>query len=155
VVTLADLITRAMGGEHLRGFLPGQDRRAAIARVVASKPHWSGPGYWCAATRDGIGDWGDAGFDVRLKERRADALAFATWDEVLAVIERGCAGGHRAAYEAAYDAWCAGVREAWAGRKPGDSYPSPAAPSPAAIHSATEDLIRHGCEQLEVQDALW
>ena len=152
--TAGDLIIRALSGHHLYGFLPGQDRRAAITRLVASRHHWSGPGYWCAVTRAGIGDWGGAGLEVRLKERRRDAVAFVTWDEVLAVIERGCAGGRRAAYEAAYGAWCAGVRDAQAGRKPGD-WPSPAAPDPAAIDSATRDLIRHGCGRLEVQDALF
>lgn len=152
----ADLIVKALvgGGQHLHDFLPGQDRRAAVGRLVASKLHWNGPGHWCGVTRDGIGDWGGQWSEARLRERRADAVTFVTWDEVLAVVERGCSGGHRRAYQAAYDEWFAGVRAAWAGRKPGE-FPSPAAPDSSAIHATAAALIRHGCEQPLVQEVLF
>jgi len=37
---------------------------------------------------------------------------FVTWAEVLALIERGCADGHREACETAYRTWCAAAAEA-------------------------------------------
>lgn len=155
-MTRAELIIPALvgGGQHLHEFLPGQDRRDAIRRSVASKLHWSGPGYWCAVTPDGIGDWGRYRSESRRPERRADAVTFITWDEALAIVERGCGDGRRAAYEAAYKEWFAAIREAWAGHKNGD-YPSPATPDSSAISATATALIRNGFVERNVQGSLF
>jgi len=150
---LADLIIRGLSGEHLNGWLPGNDNRAAISHVVSSKASWSGPGMgWGEVHRDGIGEWPSG---TRYGDRRRSAAAlFVPWAEVLAIIARGCPGGHRERYEAAFRAWGAGVAKVWEGYRPG-TVPFPETPDPGEIHRTTVALIRHGCEQLEVQDALW
>lgn len=153
-VDTAELIIRALSGHHLHGFLPGNDRRAAISRLVASKHHWSGPDCWCAVTREGIGDWRGLDFGARVKERRSEAVSFITWDELLAVIERGCAGGHREAYEAAYRAWFAALDKAREGWSPREDW-FPATPDPSDMHTTTAALIRHGCQPREVQGELF
>lgn len=148
----ADLIIQSLGGQHLYGLLPGNDRQAAISRLVASKHEWCGPGYACAVTQDGIGEW--ATIDAARGHRRGTALTFVTWADALAIIERGCAGGHRERYETAYRAWCDGVREAHAGWRPGADW-FPATPPTGAIHATTAALIRHGADLTTVQDTLF
>jgi hypothetical protein len=132
----ADLIIGSLGSEHLYGLLPGNDRQAAVSRLVASKHYWSGPGY------------------AALGGRRTTALTFVTWAEALAIIERGCADGHRERYEAAHRAWCAGVREAYARWRP-DADWFPATPAADAIQATTAALIRHGAGLTTVQDPLF
>ena len=115
---LAALIIRGLSGQHLHDWLPGQDNRAAIAAAVTSRHEWSGSGY-ARVTGDGIGEWPTVASSYAA--RRSDAVLFVTWAEVLEVVERGCADGHRERYEAA-------------------------APGSDAMRDAKAALIRHGCE---------
>jgi hypothetical protein len=148
----ADLIIQSLGGQHLYGFLPGHNRPAAISRLVASKHECCGPGFACAVTRDGIGEW--ATIDAARSGCRGTALTFVTWAEALAMIERGCADGHRERCEAAYRAWRDGVRQAHNGWLPGADW-FPAIPPTDAIHATTAALIRHGADLTTVQDTLF
>ena len=150
----AELIIRALSGQHLFEFLPGGDRCAAISRLIASKHHWSGPRCWCAVVRDGIGDWHGVEFETRITERRPDAVLFVTWDEFLTAIERGCGDGHREAYETAYRAWFAALDKSREGWSPRLGLP-PATPDEAGLHTTTAALIRHGCREREVQGELF
>jgi hypothetical protein len=154
---VAKLIIRGLSGQHLYGFLPGNDNRGAISGSVRSKHGWSGPGMgWGQVTPDGIGEWPYlAGTSARARPR--DATLFVTWAEVLAVAGRGCADGYREWYEAAYAAWGAAVSEARKDCKPGQSGGIPWVDQDA-INETKAALIRHGCEEPEqvlVQGALF
>jgi hypothetical protein len=142
----ADLIVRGLNGQHLHGFLPGNDNKAAISRAVASKHGWSGPGSgWSQVGPDGIGEWPYlGGTSARVVRRRRDAVLFVTWQEVLDVIARGCSDGYRARYEAAHAAWGAACA-AWQDCKPGPSAPVPWVDQ-GGINETGDALIRHGCE---------
>jgi hypothetical protein len=141
---LATLIIQGLNGEHLHGFLPGNDNKGAISHAVSSKRGWSGPRMgWGQVIPTGVGEWPYATGGRSRKQQ--DASLFATWTEVLAVIERGCADGYRERYEAAYAAWGAAVNEAWKDYKPGQSKPVPWV-DPGAINETKAALIRHGCE---------
>jgi hypothetical protein len=149
----ADLIIRALSGHHLHGFLPGNGNRAAISRAVSSGRSWSGPlEGWGEVRREGIGLWPHA---IRLVPARpADAMLFLPWDEVLAVIARGCADGYRERYEAAHAAWCTAVHEASKDYRAGQV----AWVDQSGIDETKAALIRHGCEepaQVLVQGALF
>jgi hypothetical protein len=151
---IASLIIRGLSGHHLRGFLPGGDNRAAIARAVSSRHVWTGPGQgWGAVTREGIGLWPeDAGFGNR---RPSAAALFVPWAAVLERIARGCADGRRKRYEAAYAAWTADNAAAWKEcHQPGQSGPVRWA-SQAGISQAAAALIRHGCREQLVQGELF
>ena len=149
----ARLIIRGLSGQHLHGFLPGNDNRGAIARAAGGARCWGGPGQgWGGVTRDGIGEWPRS---AGLRDRRPSvAVLFVRWAEVLEVIARGCEGGRRRRYETAWNAWNAGLARAWKDHKPG-VHPSPATPDPSIMRLAEIALIRHGCEQPEVQGALF
>jgi hypothetical protein len=159
---IATLIIRGLSGEHLHGFLPGNDNRAAVSHAVASKRGWSGSGSgWGQVGPEGIGEWPHlAGASARM--RRRDAAVFVTWQEVLGVIARGCTDGYRQRYEAAYAAWSAAVDEAWKDYKPGQWAPVPWVEQ-GGIDETKQALIRHGCEppgvpgpgEAGVQGTLW
>lgn len=151
-----DLIVRALSGEHLHWWLPGEDNRAAISHLVSSKHSWNGPGMpWGSVVRDGIGEWADIG---ALHEggghKRSAVIQFINWAEVLTVIELGCADGHRQAYEAAYRAWSKANREAWENYRPRDDGLAPWIDQ-TAIQETKQALIRHGARRRVVQDALF
>jgi hypothetical protein len=139
----ADLIIRALNGQHLNGFLPANDNQGAISHSVASKREWCGGGELGRVSGDGIGVWPSAaGWGTR-----RNASLFLTWPEVLEVIAAGCRDGHREAYEAAFRDWSAQVEASGpAGRWFADTTP---------LHQATEALIRHGAERTQVQEALF
>jgi hypothetical protein len=153
---LGNLIVRGLSGEHLHCWLPGNDNRAAISHLVSSRHSWNGPGIpWGSVVRYGIGEWAGIG---ALHEggghRRSSALQFITWAEVLAVIDLGCADGHRDRYEAAYRAWSTASREAWEAYKPTDDGVSPWVDQ-TAIRETKQALIRYGAGRRVVQDALF
>ncbi len=150
---VATLIIRALSGQHLYDFLPGNDNKAAISRTVSSKASWSSPGTgWSQVVREGIGEWpADAG----LRDRRPSAATlFVPWPEVLARIAQGCAEGHRQRYEAAHADWSAANREAWKDYKPDHPGPVPWVDQ-TGIQETEAALIRHGCENLMVQGSLF
>lgn len=150
---IASLIIRGLSGHHLRDFLPGGDNRGAIARAVSSRHEWTGPGTgWGAVTRDGIGLWPrEAGYGNR---RPSAAALFVPWARVLELIARGCEDGRRKRYQAAWAAWAAENAAAQEDWKPGQSGSVKWA-SQASINQATAALIRHGCREQLVQDALF
>jgi hypothetical protein len=112
---------------------------------------WSSGGVYGNVTRRGIGEW--PYYAHHSGRKPADAIVFVAWAEVLEVVARGCADGHREAYEAAYAAWCAEIVDynPAAGRLGG--YPGAAATR--RLREATSALIRHGCQQTAVQDTLF
>lgn len=147
---LAGLIIKGLNGQHLSGFLPGSDNKAAISATIASVLGWCGGGVYGNVTRHGIGEWDH--FAHHSDRKRRDATRFVSWDEVLQVVARGCADGHLEAYEAAAAAWhaeCGPYNPA----KGTGGYPSDAATK--RLHETTHALIRHGCQQTTVQEALF
>jgi len=103
----AGLIVRGLGGRRLRGFLPGQDNRAAIAEAVASCPAWIHGGTRGHVTRNGLGEW-----PARTPARtRAEAVVYLTWREVLEIVARGCREGMQAPYLAAWREYEAEARK--------------------------------------------
>jgi hypothetical protein len=151
---VGDLVVRGLSGEHLRDWLPGGDNRAAVARLVSSKHSWSGPGRpWGSVVRDGIGEWADCVHGEH-RYKRSTAIQFITWTEVLAVIELGCANGHREAYEAAYETWSTANRQVWENHRahPGGLIQFA---DETGIRKTTMALIRHGAGRRVVQDALF
>lgn len=143
----ARAIIRGLGGQHLIGFLPGQDNKAAISKAVGGGAGWASRGVLGHVTRRGVGEWPAS--VARQQGEPGNALAFLTWGEVLDVVARGCAGGHREAYEAAYAAWCEEVKAG------GGQYPRAAFCD--RLHEAEHALIRNGCRshQATVQDTLF
>jgi hypothetical protein len=149
--SLPDLIIRGLGGQHLHGFLPGNDNKAAIAAAVASMLGWSSTGVYGNVTRRGIGEWAHYGHHSERKS--ADAIVFVTWADVLEVVARGCADGHREAYEVARTAWCAQIGGYHPARGQLGGYPGTAATR--WLREATAALIRHGCQQTAAQGTLF
>jgi hypothetical protein len=152
----AALIITGLGGQHLAGFLPGADNKAAISQAVASQHGWSGSaGTWGQVARKGIGLWRE------VKDREpATAVLFVTWAEVLEVVARGCEGGRREAYEAAYrlfgewarvSAWVPGETEQQRAEREATVDPTLYARAHDGIHEATAEIIVHGAEQAEEQ----
>jgi hypothetical protein len=160
-VNVADLIIRGLGGQHLHGLLPGNDNQAAISHAWSGHHGWSGPGEpFGEVTADGIGCWKGPGWTYHPRRPPRTAVLFVTWPEILAIIARGCGEGRRAAYEAAYEqwgqrarSWCADNLER--SQRPGVYGPPVPYPDQALISETTAALIRHGCERIEVQDALF
>lgn len=143
----AALIIKGLGGQHLAGFLPGADHKAAIARAVSGMAGWLGPGTPVGRViREGIGEW-PHGTHATGQVRPADALVFVTWREVIAVVERGSDYPYLPRYCAAYEAWCAACRALHAGSR--------VYPDDSKIRATTEALIRHGCRDGDTQGELF
>jgi hypothetical protein len=143
----AALIIQGLNGEHLRGFLPGNDHKQTIAHTVSAQHAWSGHSIGHGAvTHQGIGLYASCRWQEQTKDR---ALMFVTWREVLEIVERGCADGRREAYEAAFAAFMAWARDA-------HDYAPGATPPPVdharyalvtdGIRTTTAAIITHGCE---------
>src|SRR5579859_4179648 len=98
---------RGLGARRLRGFLPGQDNRAAVAEAVASCPAWIHGGMRGRVTRNGLGEWA-AGARCG---SRGEAVVYVTWREVLEIVARGCRDGLQGAYEAAWRGYEAQARK--------------------------------------------
>jgi hypothetical protein len=143
VTPTADLIIRALNGQHLHNFLPGNDNQGAISHSVGAKREWCGDGELGRVSSDGIGVWPSAaGWGTR-----RTATLFLTWPEVLEIIASGCHDGHRDAYEAAFRDWSAQVEASGpAGCWFADT---------SALHAAEKALIRHGAEQTQAQEVLF
>jgi hypothetical protein len=156
----ARLILRALSGEHLHGFLPGEDNKAAISHAVSGYHGWGGDtgGLWGQVTRKGIGLYPD----IEATRDEKNAEVFIPWREVLEVVARGCIGGRREAYETAFDAWNEHHRRypAWA---PGVSRTHQQmierqAELPRvtdAIRSTRDAIIQAGCSLEPVQPELF
>ncbi len=136
----AGLIIKVAG--HLHGFLPGQDHKEAISRLVSSRLSWYGAGGSGQVSRAGIGHWETTA--AAFAGKRSEALLFVTWKEVLAIIEAGCADGYREAFEKARAEWGAAVDAA----RKGEGGPDPWA-AEGGLYAARDALIRHGCEVSE------
>jgi hypothetical protein len=157
----AALIIKGLGGQHLAGFLPGADNRAAISHAVTSQHGWSErDGTWGQVVPEGIGRWPG----VSHRGPPAEAVEFVSWSEVLDIVSSGCADGRRQAYEAAYaafgewadaTAWVPG--EGTEARRIREAEIDPALYSRAhdGIHETTAEIIRHGCRALIVQQTLF
>jgi hypothetical protein len=146
-LTRAALIILGLSGEHLRGVLPGNDHKQAIAHAVSAQHAWSGHSIGHGAvTRPGIGLFASCRWQEQTKDR---ALMFVTWREVIEIVERGCADGRREAYEAAFAAFMAWARD-------DHDYPPGGTPPPVdharyglvtdGIRTTTAAIITHGCE---------
>jgi hypothetical protein len=169
-VERAALIKQGLNGQHIHGFLPGNDHKAAISQASSSYTGWGGGGQgWGQVSRKGIGSFRD----VADMTDPSKAIHLVTWTEVLEVVERGCSDGRREAYEAAYREF-----NAWVDRQPrfdANRYSRDAngrlvsSKTPAeleaeradyarvhdAIRSTTEAIIDAGCERELVQEALF
>ena len=87
----ASVIQSALSGQHLHGWLPGNDNQTARRHLVSSM---AGGSSWGQVTARGI-----------------QGAELIPWAEVLRTIARGCrVPGLRKAYEDAYDQWCAWAR---------------------------------------------
>jgi hypothetical protein len=147
---LDDLIITALGGQHLFGFLPGNGNRRAISGSVRSKHEWGWTGVHGRVSPEGIGEWAGS------SRKPSAASLYATWPEVLTVIELGCTDGHRQAYEAAYRAWFADVHKAWEDfRATHKGLPRVVDGGlTTVLHETTKALIRHGVSRLAGRETL-
>ena len=156
----AALILRGLGGEHLSGFLPGNDNSAAISHAVASQHQWSVQGGTRGrVTARGIGVWPTLGL-----RSPAEAVAFVPWPDVLDIVAGGCEGGRRTAYEAAYAVfhewaevaqWRPGETSEQLAQRVAAIDPTLYARAHDGIRDTTAAIIRHGCELADVQQTLF
>ena len=139
----AGLIGKALSGEHLNGWLPGNDNKAARAHVVAG----SACGWWGRVGTRAV--YGAAGM--------------VTWGEVIAIVARGCkVSGLRENYERAYAEWCAWAQAGgylpatcdWPTEQQDDHY-SWSCQIGEALHSAEAAIIEAGCTPEYEQEALF
>lgn len=155
----ARMIRRGLAAQHLQGWLPGNNHKAAISAVVAGAGGWSEDAGWGQVVPTGVGIWPDY-----CTHQRRDALTFVTWAQVLEVVARGCGEGRREAYEAAYatfgrwvhrDGWVPGEDHAAKAERnaaePGPSYTE----AHRGIHATTSAIIEHGCRPEAVQGSLF
>jgi hypothetical protein len=153
----AHLILHGLGGSHLHGWLPGNDSKTAMSLARSRMSGGSdGAGHWWGVTRDGVGSWPQ---DAAVPRKRAEAVRFVTWAEVLDVAARGCGGGRREAYEAALEVFWAWARqEAWVPGESGAQKKQRQAgmdlisysTAHDGIHEATEAIIVAGCAGVRV-----
>jgi hypothetical protein len=153
----AALILRALSGEHLYGFLPGNDHKQAISHAAGTMHEWVGGDQYGRVTRKGIETYPslDAMF-----ERAPSAVI--TWREVLDIVARGCDGGRRAEYEAAFARWNEWARVdgyTVSGKRPSDEEIEAKyerwSKASDGIHAATDAIIRAGCEREPIQPELF
>jgi hypothetical protein len=161
----AQLILRGLSGEHLHGFLPGNDHKAAIAHAAPGNHGW-GPELgdkWGQVTRKGIGIYPQLA-DARDEKK---AVMFVPWRVVLEIVAKGCQDGRREAYEAAYAEWLEHHRR-YPFFEP-DNYPHWRKRTDEEaevefedycrvsdlIHTATRSIIEAGCAREPIQPALW
>jgi hypothetical protein len=145
-------VIRGLSGEDIAGFLPGADHKQAIHHAVSGQHAWAGEGTWGKVTPKGIGIWSASGQD-----RPTDAVLFVSWQDVIEIIAKGCEGGRREAYEAAFGAFMA-----WARAE--HDYPPGGSPKPTdhvvygkvtdGIRVTTAAIIRNGCVASVTQMAL-
>jgi hypothetical protein len=166
----AALISQGLSGQHLHGFLPGNDHKAAISEAVSSYHGWGGGGQgWGQVSRKGIGRFRDI-TDTR---DSSTAFQFVTWAEVLEVVESGCGNGRRENYETAFrnfNGWAARQPRVDANRYSGDADGHLACSKTQAefeaeraeyasvhdaIRSTTKAIIGAGCERELAQEALF
>lgn len=84
----AEIIKTALSGYPIYDLLPGERNTAAIRKIASTR--YAGERGWMDF--QGIHD---------------SRKGFVSWDDLLGVIAQGCGEGRRAAYERAYDEWCA------------------------------------------------
>jgi hypothetical protein len=154
------LILRALSGEHLHGFLPGNDHKAAIAHAVSGYHGWGGTGLWGQVTRKGIGLY--ESIEGTRDERTA--VVMITWREVFEVVANGCSDGRRERYEAAFDAWNEHHRRfpAWDPQRRTRRTQEEIIEKQESfervtdgIHETTRAIIEAGCSREPIQAALW
>lgn len=94
----AELIRHALGS-GLQGLMPGQNNQAAI-QARGSNAAWHGSDGSGTVTKAGIAWWAPG------RSHNTDKPDLTIpWRDVISVIERGCTGGNRERYEAAWSAW--------------------------------------------------
>jgi hypothetical protein len=161
----AELILRGLSGQHLHDFLPGNDHKAAISHVASGHGGWGGGGspYWGQVTRKGVGYYPNL-TDARNEK---NAVMFVSWREVIEVVAKGCSGGRREAYEAAYDAWNHHHDRYpyWEPGNYGRTRKRTEEEAEAefedycrvtdAIRKTTRDIVEAGCSREPIQAALW
>lgn len=96
----ADLVCRAVAGHHMRAFLAG-DRKAAVSAIVSSCAGWTQDGGWGQVSAKGVTLTAFGG---------TEPLAFVTWAEVTAAIQRGARPELVADFDAAWALWTAWVK---------------------------------------------
>jgi hypothetical protein len=152
------LILRALSGEHLHGFLPGNDQKAAISRAVGTHHEWAGGNTYGRVTRRGIET-----FDSLDAMFGGSHTLVIPWPEMLDIVARGCGDGRREAYEAAFAKW-----KEWAAD---DGYKITSAKQPSdeelearyerwnavtePLHATQAAIISAGCERQTLQPELF
>src|SRR5215218_5599757 len=149
----AALILRALSGEHLHGWLPGNDHQGAISHAAGTMHEWVGGGQHGRVTRKGIATYPslDAMF-----ARTPDHLL--PWREVVDIVAKGCSDGRREAYEAAFAKWNEWARDDGYSIKSSRTTPEERearyqrwSEASDGIHDATRAIITAGCEREQVQ----
>jgi hypothetical protein len=156
----ADLILHALSGEHLHGFLPGNDHKAAISQAASGYHGWGGSGEWGQVTRKGIGLYPD----LPSHRDQKNARVFITWAEVFEIVAKGCSDGRRESYEAAYAAWGEHNERfpAWDPERRTRRTHEEIIESQAdyhrvttALHETTRSIVEAGCSREPIQATLW
>jgi hypothetical protein len=96
----AALILRALSGEHLHGFLPGEDHKTAVSHAVGTHHEWGGGGQHGRVTKRGIETFDS--LDAMFAHTASQVIP---WREVLDIVAKGCGDGRRERYEAAFAGW--------------------------------------------------
>jgi hypothetical protein len=159
----AELILRGLSGEHLHGFLPGNDHKPAVSHAASGYHGWGGGGEWGQVTRKGIGLYPD----LPSHRDQKNARVFITWAEVFEIVAKGCSDGRREAYEAAYVAWNEHHERFpyWEPVHYGRTRKRTDEEAEAefddycrvtdAIHETTRAIVGAGCSLEPIQAALW
>jgi hypothetical protein len=166
-MTRAEIIAHAVSG-HLSGLLPGADNAAAVKGLKGSS-ELSCSDYRHKLTKRGIEVWEPA-------DSRRDVPTYVIrWDEVVAVVAKGCTDGRRERYEAAHHAYIeqadAPLPDPWIpayllkeqGKGTDWFYESPANQAHWAANSRTireltdagYAIVAAGCAREPIQAALW
>jgi hypothetical protein len=154
----AALILRALSGEHLHGWLPNEDHKAAISRAVGTHHEWTAPKYCGRVTTKGIETY--PSLDAMFVHNPSEVIP---WREVIEIVAEGCGDGRRVAYETAFASWNQWAREDGytikTAKRPSDeeidgSYQRWSAVSDG-IHATTAAIINAGCARQTLQPELF
>jgi hypothetical protein len=153
----AQLILRALSGEHLHGFLPGEDHKAAISHAVSTHHGWAGGDQYGRVTKRGIETFSSVD-----EMYSGPPTLVIPWSEVLDIVAQGCTDQRREDYEAAYARWCGWVREdgytikssRTSAEEREASYQRWSAAS-HGIYATTAAIINAGCERQTLQPELF
>ena len=160
----ARIILRALSGNHLHGFLPGEDHKRAISSAVTTHHEWAGGGEHGRVTKRGI-----EMFDSLDAMFGGSPVLVIPWRDVLDVVAKGCTDGRREAHEAAFEAWGEHHRrfefrywdlDACKRRRNRTEEEIQAEHDDFArvsdgIHSTMAAIVNAGCEREPIQPGLW